>query len=627
MASDDETVAGSASPQPEGSTSQAPPPKKTKAQQNIDRAIAKFRGWPAREIVIHNEGYGAILRALKEEYGLEYNVGRFSEEEAQTVHKQVTIFMKRMRMKHEHLHRALYGQQGKRNKAALKELVLEATTALNGARPYPAVREFIQRQYREGGYQGRWSKEEEKQLCAAIKKHGNRWESIAEEVGRTGEDCRAKWRRLKERDDPIANPIKLGPWTDEETKKLVDTVDRLSQEMGIEMGLEFGQNLTGVEWQNVVNEAGLQRDPIQSRNKYITLMKKDAGVPLRPPKKGSTKRFGPEDRLILVDRIIAQLERSSLESEINWAKLSDKAWNWRPSELIRRWAYIKRRFSPKKPRGSFWSQLEAMRKKVLRNSNRFLRRKEQEKIQRRELRKLNKANASVPPTPRVASDSDAEGTPPSAQPHRPSNQSKSKGKDKAATTSSSSASRVLGKRRRDDSSSSGTSSDDSDSDSDSDPGSGSGVFGRNLIALSRLAPGSQTTAAAKKKKAVKGKSSNGKSNAKAAQARRGSNSGSGSQSNSDSDESGLSCNSAAGAGTGADSSSSDDSSSSSDSSDGDSSSDDDSSDSDSSSDDNSSDDENPSDQEQIDNRPRDAIPARPYDYIDSEEEELAMMSG
>ncbi|KAL9931913.1 hypothetical protein V8E36_009228 [Tilletia maclaganii] len=364
----------------EGSGSQP----SARIQKEIDKAIAKYRGWPARDIIINNESFGAVLQALKKEYNLQYAEGKFSEAESEIILKQVKIFRKRSRMTDEGLQRVLYGPRVKENKAVMRELVLDATTALNGTRPYPAVREFLQRKFREGAYQGSWAKSDIKALKASVAKYGNRWTEVAKDVGRTGEDCRKKWEHLELVERQLEDDLNEGKWSSEERSKLAAAIQAVREEQRIEGSLMNNTLRTNGFWKKVQERAQIRRSENQCMRKGIKLGIRDEDIPptdsSRPPKKRRSRkqdnaRFSPVDRLILIDRIIAQLKNTyAQESEINWSALSDERWAWAPHLLQRRWEYIKDHFGPDRKRGSFQSQCEAMRKQVLRKRNSWVKR-------------------------------------------------------------------------------------------------------------------------------------------------------------------------------------------------------------------------------------------------------------
>ncbi|CAD6897524.1 unnamed protein product [Tilletia controversa] len=575
--------AGSASAQPEDSGSQAPPKKKAKTAKKVEKrdssarqeravaaALAKYRGWSARDIVINNVGYGAILQALKKEYGLEYKEGRFSEEEADAVRDQVDRYMKKMRIDADQLDIILYGPRTKENREAMSELVLDATTALNGTRPNPAVREFIQRQYREGTHQGAWSKEEVRILTAAVQKLGNRWTEIADEVGRSGEDCRSKWELIKLQETRAEVPNKTGRWSDADTKTLLDTVKRLSQELGVKVDISKKHSQTVGFWDAVTQEADVQRDAAQCRIKYFKMLRKEAGIPERKSQ-SQGKRWNPVDRLVLIDRIIAQLQQNSKESDIDWTKLSRGSWEWAPWFLAKKWDYIKRRFKAQIPKGPFKKQLEGMRWRVLVSKNKYV-------FRAKKRGSLSGEEAAAESAQTSSSDLDSdesEETTPPPPPQRPVIRPKAKGQGdataNATATSSASAStpsaasppqrnsKVLGKRARNDSSGGGSSSDSSADSSSEDSSSESDSEGE---AVKHLPPAKKAALEGKAKvkkalaKSLLGSKSKAKpSSSSSSSLSSSSDSGSGSDDGSSSDGS-LSSNSS--------SSSDDDSSSSSD---------------------------------------------------------------
>jgi hypothetical protein len=72
---------------------------------------------------------------------------------------------------------------------------------------------------------GKWTKEEDALLTAAVQKHGRKWVPIAALVpGRTNPQCRSRWVRHL---DPTNG--KKGRWTPEEDAKLFEAVDKLGK--------------------------------------------------------------------------------------------------------------------------------------------------------------------------------------------------------------------------------------------------------------------------------------------------------------------------------------------------------------------------------------------------------------
>jgi hypothetical protein len=115
---------------------------------------------------------------------------------------------------------------GKRRRSVLSEGVFEMHSstfdenALNGL-PEGAYVEYTPQgtfKMRNGlKMKGQWTKEEDRQLIALVRKHGtSRWSAIARALyGRIGKQCRERWNNHLHPD------IKRGGWTDEEEETLI----------------------------------------------------------------------------------------------------------------------------------------------------------------------------------------------------------------------------------------------------------------------------------------------------------------------------------------------------------------------------------------------------------------------
>ena len=76
----------------------------------------------------------------------------------------------------------------------------------------------MKRKYHPGNYKGKWTPEEEKKLFELYETEGRKWEYIGEELGRTAENCRDKFKSMGE-----ANYLKRikGEWTFKEIILLI----------------------------------------------------------------------------------------------------------------------------------------------------------------------------------------------------------------------------------------------------------------------------------------------------------------------------------------------------------------------------------------------------------------------
>ncbi|KAI8476144.1 MAG: hypothetical protein J3K34DRAFT_516817 [Monoraphidium minutum] len=96
--------------------------------------------------------------------------------------------------------------------------VAEVAAALP-QRTRKAVFAALQRMYGEGRGKGAWTPEEDAHLRAAVGSKGPRWKEIGGAIGRSGEQCRDRWRKIGLGDARVT-----GPWGEEERQRLEELV-------------------------------------------------------------------------------------------------------------------------------------------------------------------------------------------------------------------------------------------------------------------------------------------------------------------------------------------------------------------------------------------------------------------
>lgn len=93
-------------------------------------------------------------------------------------------------------------------------------------RPLAAIRKFCQRRY-HNMERGPWSSEDDTNLRNAYAAHPDKWTEISALVGRTGADCKDRWKNTVS----IQDTMQLGPWSQEETVALIKAVDQSVKEL------------------------------------------------------------------------------------------------------------------------------------------------------------------------------------------------------------------------------------------------------------------------------------------------------------------------------------------------------------------------------------------------------------
>ncbi|KAF7190907.1 DNA-binding protein REB1 [Pseudocercospora fuligena] len=82
-----------------------------------------------------------------------------------------------------------------------------------------SIRKFAERRF-HGMERGAWTAEQDQALRAAHTSHPGQWSQISDIVGRTGADCRDRWRTQFQHENAVT-----GPWTVDEEEELLAAVE------------------------------------------------------------------------------------------------------------------------------------------------------------------------------------------------------------------------------------------------------------------------------------------------------------------------------------------------------------------------------------------------------------------
>ncbi|KXT14285.1 hypothetical protein AC579_1267 [Pseudocercospora musae] len=82
-----------------------------------------------------------------------------------------------------------------------------------------SIRKFAERRF-HGMERGPWTAEQDQALRAAYTRHPGQWSQISDLVGRTGADCRDRWRTQFQHENAVT-----GPWTVDEEEELLAAVE------------------------------------------------------------------------------------------------------------------------------------------------------------------------------------------------------------------------------------------------------------------------------------------------------------------------------------------------------------------------------------------------------------------
>lgn len=157
------------------------------------------------------------LRELEEETGLKYKRGKFSDLERQIVNDTIESFIREESIEREEfIEKYVIEQRGANSKGSVN-IFQRIAQQLDG-RPINAIYHFVRRQMHPGNHQGEWSAEEDRELRRLQAVHGSNWAEIGRAMGRYSVNCRDRFRM-------ISKSVKKGPWSQEETDRLLEAID------------------------------------------------------------------------------------------------------------------------------------------------------------------------------------------------------------------------------------------------------------------------------------------------------------------------------------------------------------------------------------------------------------------
>jgi hypothetical protein len=125
------------------------------------------------------------------------------------------------------------------------------------SRPILAVYNHVQRSKHPQRKQGFFTPEEDEQLRTAVKNFGAQWTKVSEYVGRTGSDCRDRYRNFLQ----IEKTRLTGAWTPEEVERLKTAVAEVQGHLGKD-------EKDKIFWGTVATKLGNTRSRQQCRTKW-----------------------------------------------------------------------------------------------------------------------------------------------------------------------------------------------------------------------------------------------------------------------------------------------------------------------------------------------------------------------
>ncbi|KAJ7308008.1 hypothetical protein JRQ81_008508 [Phrynocephalus forsythii] len=298
--------------------------------------------------------------------GIAVKFGKFSKKEDQLLKRNIEAFLEESGI--DTAEKLLFTHRFPEEKADINKLKSKHLFGVRIAegipRPWRLVYYRGRRLFDPQNYKGKFSEQEKKQLKNYQALYGNNWTKISELMGRSSRSVEQKFSNM--RSDP-----KSGPWSEEETEKLIQSVAEVlrsrakntdssqDQTNGDETLLLTREMIyKNIPWSQIEKEVGT-RNWKQCRKKWSGVVaKRIAGG-----QKGCTRSESIRFRIKLIKR----LNKLNVEEEheINWEDVSSAMGYLPPNYLQSRYYRMKTAYVPFWNRKSFDEIIYYLHKKKL----------------------------------------------------------------------------------------------------------------------------------------------------------------------------------------------------------------------------------------------------------------------
>ncbi|XP_019396380.1 PREDICTED: transcription termination factor 1 [Crocodylus porosus] len=256
--------------------------------------------------------------------GVAVKFGRFSKKENNQIQKNVEDFLSLTGL--ESAEKLLFTYRFPEEKQSITRLKVKygfcEKIAKRIPRPWRLIYVRARKMFDPNNYKGRYSEDEKEQLKRYHAMHGNNWKKISEMMNRSNLSVALKYSQMKAQ-------INAGPWTKEETQRLIKAVEEIIQERAIKedsdsLFLENSEETLSVErknlyrnlpWVDIQTKVGT-RHWRQCKAKWLSVLTKKMsnGEALYHGTKGLQAKIN------LIERLYNMKVEDA--NEINWEELS-----------------------------------------------------------------------------------------------------------------------------------------------------------------------------------------------------------------------------------------------------------------------------------------------------------------
>uniref|UniRef100_A0A8D0F0K4 Transcription termination factor 1 n=1 Tax=Strix occidentalis caurina TaxID=311401 RepID=A0A8D0F0K4_STROC len=170
--------------------------------------------------------------------GIAVKFGRFSQKENNQIRKNVEEFLTITGI--DSAEKLLFTSRYPEDKETINRLKAEHLFSEGIPRPWRLIYYRARKMFDPNNYKGRYTKEEKEKLKKYHAMHGNDWKKISEMMSRSNLSVAMKYSEIK-------SAINYGPWSKEETQKLMHAVEEVIRKR---MEMEDGNSLSSSEKSN-----------------------------------------------------------------------------------------------------------------------------------------------------------------------------------------------------------------------------------------------------------------------------------------------------------------------------------------------------------------------------------------
>ncbi|KAM9117056.1 transcription termination factor 1 isoform 1-T3 [Pangshura tecta] len=195
--------------------------------ETVKRKLEEFipQVWTMSETSVLKMAGRDLIRFKKfKEQGIPIKFGRFSQKENTQIQKNVEDFLSLTEI--ENAEKLLFTYRYPEEQEAITRLKTKYAFGMKIAegipRPWKQVYFRARKMFDPNNYKGRYSEDEKEKLKKYHAIHGNNWKKISEMMSRSTHSVAMKYSQIK-------SQVNSGPWSKEETQKLVQAVKETIQ--------------------------------------------------------------------------------------------------------------------------------------------------------------------------------------------------------------------------------------------------------------------------------------------------------------------------------------------------------------------------------------------------------------